>query len=115
MFSHHWLGLISNSIGTRQDGHCERKRRVFFLRLLVHRVEWLPSGVLRFSFEEGVKEPVSDFNGKNGSEIDLNPVEFCAESRKLVPSFVCAPEALPCVLNCEPDTVDTEDRDASAS
>jgi hypothetical protein len=58
------------------------------LRLMVHSVEWLPSGVLRFSFEEGVKEPVSDFNGKNGSEIDLNPVEFCAESRKLVPSFL---------------------------
>jgi hypothetical protein len=38
------------------------------LRLLVHRVEWLPSGVLRFGFEEGVKEPVSDFNPN--SEVD---------------------------------------------
>ena len=58
------------------------------LRLLVHRVEWLPSGVLRFGFEEGVKEPVSDFNGKNRSEIDLNLGGICAESRKLVPSFL---------------------------
>jgi len=55
---------------------------VIFLRLLVHRVEWLPSGVLRFSFEEGVKEPVSDFNGKNRSELDLNLGGICAESRK---------------------------------
>ena len=41
-----------------------------------------------FGVEEGVKEPVSNFNGKNRSEIDLNLGGICAESRKLVPSFL---------------------------
>ena len=66
------------------------------LRLLVHRVEWLPSGVLRFGVEEGVKEPVSDFNGKNRSEIDLNLGGSVPKVGNWShPSFFNAPYALP--------------------